>query len=117
MTGQTDCLFCRIAVGEIPATLVYRDDQLTAIRDVNPRAPTHILLMPNQHIASTSDLQPEQDALAGRLMRVAATIAAQEGIAASGYRLVSNCGADSGQTVPHLHFHLLGGRQLGWPPG
>jgi histidine triad (HIT) family protein len=117
MPASNDCLFCKIVAGEIPSTSVYRDEAVTAFRDINPQAPNHVLLVPNQHIVSTDELQPEHDPLIGRLIRTAASIAASEGIRDAGYRLVTNCGVEGGQLVMHLHFHLLGGRQMTWPPG
>jgi len=117
MAVSNDCLFCKIVAGLIPASPVYQDDAVTAFRDINAQAPIHILLVPNQHLASTNDLQPEHDALVGRLVRTAASLAEGEGIHHSGYRLVTNCGREGRQAVMHLHFHLLGGRHLGWPPG
>jgi histidine triad (HIT) family protein len=114
---MTDCLFCRIIAGELPATVVYRDEALTAIRDIRPQAPTHILILPNIHIASTNELTDEHTPLMGRVLRLAAELARQEGIAAGGYRLVVNTGPDAGQSVGHFHLHLLGGRRMGWPPG
>lgn len=112
-----DCLFCRIATGSIPATLVHDDDQVLAFRDIAPRAPTHLLIIPRRHIASALELTELDGALLGRLFAVAADLARSEGIAAGGYRLVTNVGDWGGQTVHHLHLHLLGGRSLGWPPG
>ena len=117
MTKDPNCLFCKIVRGEIPSSVVYQDEAVTAFRDINPQAPTHLLVVPNEHVESTNDLRAEHDALVGRLIRAAGTVARQEGIAESGYRLVSNCGRDGGQLVMHLHVHRLGGRQLGWPPG
>ena len=117
MAVSNDCLFCKIVAGLIPATLVHQDDAVTAFRDINAQAPSHLLLVPNEHFASTNELQPEHDALVGRLVRTAAAVAEREGLGESGYRLVVNCGPDGGQTVGHLHLHLLGGRQLTWPPG
>ncbi|HZU07838.1 MAG TPA: histidine triad nucleotide-binding protein [Chloroflexota bacterium] len=114
---MTDCLFCRIIAGELPATVVYRDEALTAIRDIRPQAPTHILILPNLHIESTNELTDEHTLLMGRVLRLAAELARQEGIAAGGYRLVVNTGPDAGQSVGHFHLHLLGGRRMGWPPG
>jgi histidine triad (HIT) family protein len=114
---MTDCLFCRIIAGELPATVVYRDEALTAIRDIRPQAPTHILILPNTHITSTNELTDEHTLLMGRVLRLAAELARQEGIAAGGYRLVVNTGPDAGQSVGHFHLHLLGGRRMGWPPG
>lgn len=112
-----DCLFCRIASGDIPAQILHRDDEVIAFRDVNPQAPTHVLVIPVTHIASLGDLVAERDALWCDLRRVAQALATSEGIDRSGYRLVINCGAQAGQTVDHLHLHLLGGRAMGWPPG
>lgn len=111
-----DCLFCRIIAGEIPATIVYRDDELTAIRDINPAAPTHLLVLPNRHIDSISDAQAGDQALLGALLLAGARLAQQAGLD-GGYRLVINTGADAGQSVHHLHLHLLGGRAMRWPPG
>jgi len=113
---NADCLFCRIGAGEIPATKVHEDEVVIAIRDINPQAPTHVLLMPRQHVASAADLSEADAPLLGRLFTVAAELARAEGLEA-GWRLVANVGADGGQTVDHLHLHLLGGRQMHWPPG
>ncbi len=112
-----ECLFCRIASGEIPATVIYQDDVVVVFRDINPQAPTHVLLIPRKHIPSLSDLSAADDAMIGHLVRIAAQIAESEGVANTGYRLVANCGREAGQSVDHVHFHLLGGRGLGWPPG
>jgi histidine triad (HIT) family protein len=112
-----DCLFCKIVAGEIPSTQVHADDMVVAIRDIAPRAPTHILLVPREHIRSAAELTEAHSALLGRLFAVAADIARREGIADSGYRLVSNVGRWGGQTVDHLHLHLMGGRAFTWPPG
>lgn len=112
-----DCLFCRIVAGEIPSTRVHDDDLVIAIRDIAPRAPTHILLMPRKHIPSAADLTEADGPLLGRLFAVAADLARQEGVADGGYRLVSNVGRWAGQTVDHLHIHLMGGRSFSWPPG
>jgi len=112
-----DCLFCRIVAGEMPATRVHEDDLVIAFRDIAPRAPTHILLIPRRHIASAADLTEADGPLLGRLFAVAAQIARDEGIADGGYRIVTNIGAWGGQTVDHLHFHLMGGRPFAWPPG
>ena len=114
---STDCLFCRIAAGEVPSTKVHEDDVVVAIRDIAPRAPTHILLMPREHIASAAELTEAHGPLLGRLFAVAAQVAREEGIEESGYRLVSNVGRWAGQTVDHLHVHLMGGRTFSWPPG
>jgi histidine triad (HIT) family protein len=107
-----DCVFCRIVAGEIPADIVYQDKELIAFRDIHPQAPTHILIMPKSHIASLTESTTKQQALLGRLILLAKELAEKEGISASGYRLSVSCGADGGQLVPHIHFHLLGGRKL-----
>lgn len=112
-----DCLFCRIAAGEIPATIVHEDDRVVAFRDIAPRAPTHLLLIPRRHIDSALALTEDDGPLLGRLFAVAADLARSEGIADGGYRVVTNIGDWGGQTVHHLHLHLLGGRSLSWPPG
>lgn len=112
----TDCLFCKIIAGDIPATVVHKTATVTAIRDINPAAPTHILVLPNRHLASVAEAQPADGELLGELLLTAAALARQEGLG-GGYRLVANTGADAGQSVAHLHVHLLGGRALRWPPG
>ena len=122
MTGMPDaappdCLFCRIVAGEVPATRVHDDDLVIAIRDIAPKAPTHILLISRRHIASALDLTEADGPLLGRLFGVAADLARSEGIADAGYRLVSNVGRLGGQSVDHLHVHLMGGRPFTWPPG
>jgi histidine triad (HIT) family protein len=111
------CLFCRIAAGEIPATMVYQDEQLLVIEDINPATPLHLLLIPRKHIAGVPDLLPEDDLLIGHIFRVAAAIARKRGVAESGFRIVANTNADAGQSVFHIHFHLLAGRSMAWPPG
>ncbi len=108
-----DCLFCKIARKEIPAALVYEDDQLVAFKDISPQAPVHLLIIPKAHCAGLADMTPEVAAAAARIPLVAAGIAADQDNLAGGWRLISNCGLDAGQTVFHLHFHLLGGRPLG----
>ncbi len=113
----SDCLFCRIVAGQIPSTRLHDDDLVIAIRDIAPQAPTHILLIPRRHIASAVDLVETDGPLLGRLFAVAAAIARSAGIADAGYRLVSNVGAWGGQSVHHLHIHLMGGRTFEWPPG
>ena len=113
---SADCLFCRIVAGTIPATKVHEDDLIVAIRDINPQAPTHLLLMPVTHIGSAADLTERDAPLLGHLFAVAADLARAEGLD-GGWRLVSNVGPDGGQTVDHLHVHLLGGRSMTWPPG
>jgi histidine triad (HIT) family protein len=114
---RDDCLFCRIITGSIPAERIYDDDLVLAFRDIAPRAPTHVLLVPKQHIASAAELTEADGPMLGRLFTVAADLARSEGIADGGYRLVSNVGRWGGQTVDHLHFHLMGGRRFDWPPG
>jgi histidine triad (HIT) family protein len=101
----------------MPASVVHQDEAVTAFRDLNPVAPVHILLVPREHISSTNALGRDSDALVGRLIRTASTVAEREGVRESGYRLVTNCGRDAGQAVQHLHIHLVAGRPLGWPPG
>jgi len=115
--ADPDCLFCRLVAGEIPSRRVHEDDLVLAIHDVAPRAPTHLLLLPRRHIASAAELTEADAPLVGRLMAVAADLARTAGLAESGYRLVTNVGPWGGQTVDHLHFHLMGGRPFTWPPG
>ncbi len=117
MSVDPDCIFCKIVAGQVPSTRVYEDEQVTAFRDVNPQMPVHVVIVPNQHVANTEELQPGHDALMGRVVRAAQEVARREGVASSGYRLVVNTGPDSLNTVPHLHVHVLGGRTFGWPPG
>ena len=112
-----DCLFCKIAAKQLPATIVYEDDAVVAFKDITPHAPVHIVLVPREHFAGLNELTPELAPLLGRIALVAKDLAGQLGIAASGYRLVVNCGPDSGQSVFHLHVHLICGRDLTWPPG
>jgi histidine triad (HIT) family protein len=114
---MTDCLFCRMARKEIPATLVYEDEEMFVINDINPQAPLHALVIPKRHIATLNELTPEDDALVGAMMRRAAAIAGERGYAGRGFRTVFNTNADSGQAVYHIHLHVLGGRSLAWPPG
>ncbi len=111
-----DCIFCRIVAGEIPAKVVHQDDEIVALRDANPQAPVHLLLVPRRHIASLNDVEAADGPLLGRLLLVAQELATSEGVG-EGYRLVNNCGRTAGQSVFHLHLHLLGGRPMGWPPG
>lgn len=111
------CLFCKIINREIPASIVYEDDQLLAFNDIHPQAPTHVLIVPKKHIATLNDLQEEDATLVGTLVRRAAAIAKERGIDAVGYRTVFNTNRDAGQTVLHIHLHVIGGRSLGWPPG
>jgi histidine triad (HIT) family protein len=115
--SDAGCLFCKVASGEIPATIVHEDDHLVAFRDINPQAPIHILVIPREHIASLDAAGDQHADLLGRMLLVARDLARSEGIAEDGYRTVLNVGADGGQTVHHIHMHVLGGRALGWPPG
>lgn len=112
---MTDCLFCKMVSGEIKPDIVYEDQEILAFRDINPRAPVHILIIPKTHVSTLNDLDDEQ--MAGRLLLTTAQLAKQQGLAEDGYRTVINCNAHGGQEVFHLHVHLLGGRQLTWPPG
>ena len=112
-----DCLFCRMSAGDIKPDMVYEDEEVIAFRDINPQAPVHVLIVPRRHIATTNDLASADAGLAGRLILVAREIAESEGVDESGYRLVMNCNEGAGQSVFHLHLHLLAGRRLGWPPG
>jgi histidine triad (HIT) family protein len=114
---MSDCLFCRIVRREIPASIVYEDDHVLAFNDINPQAPLHALVIPKRHIERLTDLTPEDDAIVGELARRAAAIAREKGHADGGFRTVMNTNADAGQTVFHIHLHLLAGRRLGWPPG
>ena len=114
---MSDCLFCRIAAGELQANLVHEDEHCVAFEDINPHAPTHVLVIPRRHISTLNDLMPEDSGLVGHLVSVARDVAAARGHADAGYRTVFNCNAAGGQTVFHIHLHLLGGRTLGWPPG
>ena len=112
-----DCIFCKIAAGDIPADKVYEDETVVAFRDLNPQAPTHILVVPRRHIATLNDLSADDESLVGHMVAVAGETAAQEGFAETGYRTVMNCNEAGGQTVFHIHLHLLGGRAMHWPPG
>jgi histidine triad (HIT) family protein len=114
---MSDCLFCSIVAGDIPADKVHEDDEMLAFRDINPQAPTHILIIPKRHVASLAGTADTDAAMLGKALLLAKSLAAREGIEEGGYRLVNNCGARAGQTVFHIHFHLLGGRAFGWPPG
>lgn len=111
------CLFCKIIAGEIPSTKVYEDERLFAFADINPQAPMHVLVVPRKHIPTVNDLTAEEDGLVGAMVRAAAAIAKQKGYDGPGYRTVFNCNAQAGQTVFHIHLHVLGGRALAWPPG
>ena len=113
---MSDCLFCKIAAGEIPSKKVYEDEQVYAFYDIDPQAPTHFLVIPKTHIASVSGINAENSAVVAHIFEVIPQIAAAEGLT-GGYRVVSNCGEQAGQSVPHLHFHVLAGRDMTWPPG
>ena len=114
---HSDCLFCKIIAGEIPSAKLYEDDKVLVFKDIDPQAPVHSLAIPKEHIPSANDITEENSAIVAYLFQVIAKVAAQEGLAENGYRIVNNCGEDGGQTVGHLHFHVLGGRLLAWPPG
>lgn len=113
----SECLFCRIAAREIPADVVYDSDDVVAFRDINPQAPTHVLIIPKRHVATVAEVTDQDGGVLVEMMQTAGRLAHADGVDASGWRLVANTGADAGQSVQHLHFHLLGGRRLGWPPG
>lgn len=112
-----DCLFCKIVAGDIPADVIFESERTIAFRDINPQAPTHVLVIPRQHIATLNDLGPADAGLVGELFLAAKQVAAAEGLADAGYRAVMNCNEGAGQTVFHIHLHVLGGRRLSWPPG
>jgi histidine triad (HIT) family protein len=112
-----DCLFCKILAGDIPADIVYESESAIAFRDINPQAPTHVLVIPRKHVSTINDLEEDDRALVGDLFLAAKQIAAEEGIDESGYRAVMNCNEGAGQSVFHIHLHMLGGRGLTWPPG
>ncbi len=114
---MSDCLFCKIRDGLIPAKIVHRDEHCLAFQDINPQAPTHVLVIPNKHIPTVNDITPEDTSVVGHLFIAAAKIAREQGFADTGYRVVMNTNAQAGQTVFHIHLHVLGGRPLGWPPG
>jgi histidine triad (HIT) family protein len=114
---MSDCLFCKIANGDIPSSKVYEDEQLVVFHDISPAAPVHVLIVPKSHIPSLNEVGTDDGALILHMLTVAKKVAADLGISESGYRVVNNCGEDGGQSVAHLHFHLLGGRSLHWPPG
>jgi len=114
---SSNCIFCKILAGEIPAQFIHEDDQVVAFRDIDPQAPQHILIIPRKHIATTLELDPEDNRLVGHIFQVANRLARELGVADEGFRLVNNCNAHGGQVVWHLHFHLLAGRQMTWPPG
>ena len=112
-----DCLFCKIIAGDIPSTKVYEDETVYAFLDIEPQAPVHIIIVPKEHFASGNEITDENSAVIGHIFAVAAKIAKEQGFAEKGWRIVNNCGEDGGQTVGHIHFHLLAGRNLQWPPG
>lgn len=112
-----NCIFCKIAAGQLPARIVHQDEHITAFHDLHPQAPIHILIIPNQHITSVNHASPADEALLGRLFSMARQVAQLQGIDQSGYRLVVNTGPDAGQSVFHIHMHVLGGRRMHWPPG
>lgn len=114
---SAECLFCKIAAGEIPADIVYQDEDWVAFRDINPQAPTHILIIPREHLATLNDASADHAGLLGRMLLAAKQVAAREEIDETGYRAVINTNAGAGQSVFHVHVHLLGGRQMAWPPG
>jgi histidine triad (HIT) family protein len=114
---MSDCLFCKIIKHEIPASIVYEDERVLAFNDINPQGPTHVLIVPKRHIASLDELTPEDDQIVGEVVRRAADIAKTRGISAGGFRVVFNTNRDAGQTVFHVHLHLIGGRSMHWPPG
>jgi len=114
--SSADCLFCKIVAGDIPAEIIYESESAIAFRDINPQAPTHVLIIPRQHIATINDLDEGDEATVGHLYMAAKAIAAAEGLADDGYRVVMNCNEAAGQAVFHIHLHLVGGRTLGWPP-
>ncbi len=111
-----DCIFCKIAAGEIPSTKVYEDDTVVAFNDLDPQAPVHVLIIPKEHIASAAEINESNSAVVAHIFEVAAKIAAEKGLK-DGFRIVNNCGESAGQSVKHLHFHLMGGRDFGWPAG
>jgi histidine triad (HIT) family protein len=114
---MSECIFCKIANGDIPAQILHKDENVVAFKDVNPQAPVHILIIPRRHIPSISDLEDDDYDDVGHIFKVANKLAKDEGISEDGFRLVANCKKRAGQTVPHVHFHLLGGRDFEWPPG
>jgi histidine triad (HIT) family protein len=113
----SDCIFCKIASGDIPGDVVYQDDRVIAVNDIDPKAPVHILIMPKKHIPSLNEIDDSNKDIMAHILTVAANLAKAKGVAEKGYRIVNNCGVQGGQSVEHIHFHLLGGRSLAWPPG
>ena len=114
---MSDCLFCKIVEGEIPCDKIFENDQVIAFRDLNPQAPTHILVIPRKHISTVNELTADDNNIVGEMVLAAQAVAKQEGIEESGYRLVMNCNEGAGQTVFHIHLHIMGGRRMNWPPG
>lgn len=114
---MSDCIFCKIASGDIPGDIVYQDDRVIAVNDIDPKAPVHILIMPKKHIPSLNEIDDSNKDIMAHILTVAANLAKAKGVAEKGYRIVNNCGVQGGQSVGHIHFHLLGGRSLTWPPG
>ena len=114
---MADCLFCKIAAGQIPSTILYQDDQIVAFKDIDPKAPLHALIVPRKHVPTVNDVTSDDDALVGAMLRCAARLAQEHGYAERGYRTVFNTNAEAGQSVFHIHLHVLGGRTLTWPPG
>lgn len=114
---MVSCLFCDIVSGKIKADIIYRDDEVLAFRDINPQAPLHVLIIPHQHIATANDLDAQSANVIAKMYLAAKALAGQEGVAEKGYRLVMNCNAEAGQSVFHIHLHMLGGRRMAWPPG
>ena len=113
----SDCIFCKIAKGEIPSEVIYEDDKIVAFNDVNPQSPIHFLVIPKEHIESSNDIDEKNSHLVGHVFLVIKKLTEELGVAKEGYRIVNNCGENGGQTVPHMHFHILAGRKLSWPPG
>jgi histidine triad (HIT) family protein len=114
---MSDCLFCGIVDGRVKANVVYQDERIVAFKDISPKAPVHVLIIPRKHMAGVLDIEVEDGALIGEIFQVASRLAKELGIAESGFRVVVNSGADAGQSVSHMHYHLLGGRRMAWPPG
>ena len=114
---MTDCIFCKIAQAELKARIIYSDDDVVVFHDTNPQAPTHLLVIPRKHIPSLNDCRPEDTAILGKMMQICKNMAAQTGVNDTGFRVVVSTGPDGGQLVNHLHFHVLGGRRMAWPPG
>jgi histidine triad (HIT) family protein len=115
--AEQDCIFCRIVEGTMPADVVHQDGAVLAMRDINPQAPTHLLVIPKEHVDSLDDIGRKEESLLGHLLRVASRVANEHGLSEGGYRVVINTGEGAGQSVPHLHVHVIGGRELTWPPG